>query len=223
VLIKNRITLNYFDQQRKELLKILSAQGIKEEKVLNAINKVKRELFVSPEFKRFAYDNNALPISNNQTISQPFTVAFMTELLDVKEGDKILEIGTGSGYQAAILNEMGAKVYSVERIEQLYVTAMKTLHENNYRVQLICSDGTKGWPEYSPYDGIIVTAGSPDLPPSLLKQLKTGGRLVIPVGGKDLQEIWKAVKIVDEKGKEHVDIYKYKNFKFVPLIGKEGW
>jgi protein-L-isoaspartate(D-aspartate) O-methyltransferase len=215
--------LNYFDQQKKELLKILSAQGIKDDRVLNAISKVKREMFVSPEFKRFAYDNNALPISNNQTISQPFTVAFMTELLEVKEGDKILEIGTGSGYQAAVLREMGAKVYSVERIEQLYMAAMKTLHENNYDVQLKCSDGTKGWPEYSPYDGIIVTAGSPDLPPSLLKQLKTGGRLVIPVGGKDLQEIWKAIKIHDEKGKEHADIYKYKNFKFVPLIGKEGW
>jgi protein-L-isoaspartate(D-aspartate) O-methyltransferase len=215
--------LNYFDQQRKELLKIISAQGIKDERVLNAIKKVRRELFVSPEFKRFAYDNNALPISNNQTISQPFTVAFMTELLDVKEGDKVLEIGTGSGYQAAILNEMGAEVYSVERIEQLYIAARNILHENNYRVMLKCSDGTKGWPEYSPYDGIVVTAGSPDLPPSLIKQLKTGGRLVIPVGGKDLQEVWKALKIKDENGKEFVDIYKYKNFKFVPLIGKEGW
>lgn len=215
--------MNYFDQQRKELLKIISAQGIKDERVLNAIKKVRRELFVSPEFKRFAYDNNALPISNNQTISQPFTVAFMTELLDVKEGDKVLEIGTGSGYQAAILNEMGAEVYSVERIEQLYIAARNILHENNYRVMLKCSDGTKGWPEYSPYDGIVVTAGSPDLPPSLIKQLKTGGRLVIPVGGKDLQEVWKALKIKDENGKEFVDIYKYKNFKFVPLIGKEGW
>jgi protein-L-isoaspartate(D-aspartate) O-methyltransferase len=215
--------LNYFDNQRKELLKIISAQGIKDERVLNAIKKVRRELFVSPEFKRFAYDNNALPISNNQTISQPFTVAFMTELLDVKEGDKVLEIGTGSGYQAAILNEMGAEVYSVERIEQLYIAAKIILQENNYKVMLKCSDGTKGWPEYSPYDGIVVTAGSPDLPPSLIKQLKTGGRLVIPVGGKDLQEIWKAVKIQDENGKEFVDIFKYKNFKFVPLIGKEGW
>jgi len=215
--------LNYLDQQRKELLTILTAQGIKDEKVLSAIKKVRREMFVSPEFKRFAYDNNALPISNNQTISQPFTVAFMTELLEVKEGDKILEIGTGSGYQAAILNEMGADVYSVERIEQLYITAKRTLHENDYNVHLKCSDGTRGWPEYSPYDGIVVTAGSPDLPPSLIKQLKTGGRLVIPVGGKEVQEIWKAVKIQDDKGKEYVDIYKYKNFKFVPLIGKEGW
>lgn len=215
--------MNYLDQQRKELLTILTAQGIKDEKVLSAIKKVRREMFVSPEFKRFAYDNNALPISNNQTISQPFTVAFMTELLEVKEGDKILEIGTGSGYQAAILNEMGADVYSVERIEQLYITAKRTLHENDYNVHLKCSDGTRGWPEYSPYDGIVVTAGSPDLPPSLIKQLKTGGRLVIPVGGKEVQEIWKAVKIQDDKGKEYVDIYKYKNFKFVPLIGKEGW
>jgi protein-L-isoaspartate(D-aspartate) O-methyltransferase len=176
--------LNYLDQQRKELLTILTAQGIKDEKVLSAIKKVRREMFVSPEFKRFAYDNNALPISNNQTISQPFTVAFMTELLEVKEGDKILEIGTGSGYQAAILNEMGADVYSVERIEQLYITAKRTLHENDYNVHLKCSDGTRGWPEYSPYDGIVVTAGSPDLPPSLIKQLKTGGGLLSLLAGK---------------------------------------
>lgn len=215
--------MNYFDQQRKELLKIIKAQGIKDERVINAIGKVRRELFVSPEFKRFAYDNNALPISNNQTISQPYTVAFMTELLEVKEGDKILEIGTGSGYQAAILYELGAKVYSIERIEQLYETAKKALEENKFKVSLKCSDGTRGWPEYSPYDGIVVTAGSPDLPPSLTKQLKTGGRLVIPVGGMDVQEIWKAVKIKDEYGREYVDIFKYKNFKFVPLIGKEGW
>jgi len=214
---------SYFDLRKKELIAILIKMGINDENVLDAINKVKRELFVRPEFKRLAYDNNALPISNHQTISQPYTVAFMTQLLQVKEGDKILEIGTGSGYQAAVLSEMKAIVYSVERIEQLCNEAQKILKENQYNVKVKCSDGTLGWKENAPYDGIIVTAGSPELPQPLVDQLKLNGRLVIPVGDKDSQEIWQVIRLKDKDGKDYIDIFKYKNFKFVPLIGKEGW
>lgn len=211
------------DFQRKELIKKLIESGIKEKKVLDAINTVKRELFVSPEFKRFAYENNALPISNSQTISQPYTVAFMTEILKVNPGDKILEIGTGSGYQAAILCELGADVYSVERIEQLYKESGIILKKAGYNVKLNCSDGTKGWKEHAPYDGIIVTAGSPSIPDTLVNQLATGGRLVIPVGDKQIQEIWCVTKEKDKKGKDSFTTDKYQYFKFVPLIGDEGW
>jgi len=217
------MSVSYFDHKRKELIDILIKSGIRDERILDAFNRVRRELFVVPEFKRLAYDNSALPISNNQTISQPFTVAFMTKLLNVKEGSKILEIGTGSGYQAAILCEMKAEVYSVERIEQLYKEAKRILKSNHYKVNLKCSDGTMGWSEHAPYDGIVVTAGSPDLPDSLVKQLAAGGRLVIPVGDKNMQEIWEVIRVKEGNGKEYLDIFKHKNFKFVPLIGKEGW
>lgn len=217
------MSVSYFDHKRKELIEILIKSGIRDERVLGAFSKVKRELFVVPEFKRLAYDNSALPISNNQTISQPFTVAFMTQLLNIKEGDKVLEIGTGSGYQAAILCEMKAVVYSVERIEQLFQEAKKVLNNNHFKVRLKCSDGTMGWSEHAPYDGIVVTAGSPDLPESLVNQLALGGRLVIPIGDKSEQEIWQVIRLKDKDGSEYVDIFKHKNFKFVPLIGKEGW
>lgn len=214
---------SFYDNKKDELIQTLIKSGIRDSNVLEAFQKVKREKFVSPELKRLAYDNNALPISNNQTISQPFTVAFMTQLLGVKNGSKILEIGTGSGYQAAILCEMNAVVYSIERIEDLYVNSKRILSENHYKVHLKCSDGTLGWREHAPYDGIIVTAGSPDLPDSLVKQLKIGGKLVIPIGNKDSQEIWQVIRVKDDDGKEYIDIFKHKNFKFVPLIGKEGW
>lgn len=214
---------SYYDLKREELVKILIKSGIRNEKVINAFKKVRREYFVTPELKRLAYDNSALPISFNQTISQPYTVAFMTQLLDVKEGSKVLEIGTGSGYQAAILCELGAEVYSVERIEHLYNESKKVLHNNRYKVKLKCSDGTLGWKEHAPYDGIVVTAGSPELPDTLVKQLAVGGKLVIPIGDRDTQEIWQVIRVKDENDNEFLDIYKHKNFKFVPLIGKEGW
>lgn len=217
------MAFSYFDLKRDELIKVLIKSGIRNEKVLNAFKKVRREYFVTPELKRLAYDNSALPISFNQTISQPYTVAFMTQLLDVKEGSKVLEIGTGSGYQAAILCELGAEVYSVERIEHLYLEAKKILHDNRYKVKLKCSDGTLGWREHAPYDGIVVTAGSPELPETLVKQLAVGGKLVIPIGDRDTQEIWQVIRVKEGNGNEYLDIYKHKNFKFVPLIGKEGW
>jgi protein-L-isoaspartate(D-aspartate) O-methyltransferase len=208
--------------KRKELVDKLIRSGIKDGKVLDAIYSVKREYFVNEEFKRYAYDNNALPINCNQTISQPYTVAFMTELLEINTGDKILEIGTGSGYQAAVLKELGAEVYSIEKYEELYRKSKITLEKLNYRVSLKCGDGSKGWNEFAPYDGIIVTAGSPKVPDILIEQLKAGGRLVIPVGNRHVQQIWQ-VKKIKKNGDYKNEIKKFSDFKFVPLVWEEGW
>ncbi len=156
--------------KRKELIGKLYAEGIRDIEVLKAMGRVRRELFVKDEFKKYSYDNIALPLDSNQTISQPFTVAFMTELLRVKTLDKVLEVGTGSGYQSAVLKELGADVFSIERIQELYLSAKEKLFQLGYDVQLKNDDGTKGWVEYSPFDKIIVTAGSPRIPKNLLEQ-----------------------------------------------------
>lgn len=209
--------------QKKELIEKIKSMGIKDNAVLNAMYIVNREEFVGDDMKRYAYENNALPISNDQTISQPYTVAFMTELLNVKKGDKILEIGTGSGYQAAILAQMGAEVYSIERIKPLFEEGKRNLEKQNYKVKMKCADGSIGWYEYSPFDGIIVTAASPSVPETLIEQLKIDGRLVIPVGDKFSQDMWCVRKYVDDKGNIKTDTKKYPSFRFVPLLGKEGW
>jgi protein-L-isoaspartate(D-aspartate) O-methyltransferase len=208
--------------KRKELVEKLIHSGIKDKKVLEAIGNVKREFFVNDEFKRYAYDNNALPINCSQTISQPYTVAFMTELLEIKEGNKILEIGTGSGYQAAVLKELGAEVYSIEKYEELHLKAKSTLENLNYKVFLKCGDGSKGWNEFAPYDGIIVTAGSPKIPDVFIEQLSPGGRLVIPVGESAVQKIWQLKKSTRRSDERH-EIKKFSDFKFVPLQWEEGW
>ncbi|MEO8666203.1 MAG: protein-L-isoaspartate(D-aspartate) O-methyltransferase [Ignavibacteria bacterium] len=211
---------------RKELVEKLRALGIKDNEVLNAIGTVKRELFVKQEFKNFSYENIALPISSNQTISQPFTVAFMTELLEIKKDDKVLEVGTGSGYQSAVLKEMGADVFSVERIKELYDLAKEKFYDLGYNVHLKFDDGTKGWIEYAPFDKIIVTAGSPQIPKTLLEQLSEKGRLVIPVGDEVSQKLLLVKKVEGETGNDKEPKYKFKtyqDFKFVPLIGEEGW
>jgi len=215
--------LNLYALKRRELVDKLSRLGIKDKNVLKALNTVKREFFVSDEFKRFAYDNNALPISSNQTISQPYTIAVMTELLNVKKGSKILEIGTGSGYQAAILCEMGAKVYSVERLQELSIKAKELLEQLHYKVKIKCDDGTKGWKEFSPYDGIIVTAGSPKVPKSLIDQLEINGNLVIPVGDRISQRLVHVRKVETKDKKIKILKDNYKDFRFVPLLGEEGW
>ncbi|MDZ4713607.1 MAG: protein-L-isoaspartate(D-aspartate) O-methyltransferase [bacterium] len=211
---------------RKELVEKLQKAGIKDTEVLKAIGRVKRELFVKEEFKKYSYDNIALPLNSNQTISQPYTVAYMTELLEIKAGEKILEIGTGSGYQAAILKELGADVYSVERIAELHLSAKEKLHSLGYNVFLKNDDGTKGWIEHSPFEKIIVTAGSPKIPKQLLDQLSVGGRMVIPVGDESSQKLMLIKRVKSDEKNSKVPKYRFKtfeDFKFVPLIGEEGW
>lgn len=209
--------------KRKELIGKLYAEGIRDIEVLKAMGRVKRELFVKDEFKKYSYNNIALPLDSNQTISQPFTVAFMTELLRIKTGDKVLEVGTGSGYQAAVLKELGANVFSIERIGELYESAKEKLFELGYDVQLKNDDGTKGWVEYSPFDKIIVTAGSPKIPRNLLEQLNILGRMVIPIGNEFSQQLILVKKIESEEKELRYKIKKFNDFKFVPLIGEEGW
>ncbi len=207
-----------FDDERREMLQLLKDRGIKDTRVFDAMNKVPRHLFIQEAFRNRAYDDCALPIGYSQTISQPYTVAFMTEALNVKEGDKVLEIGTGSGYQAAVLAEMGARVFTIERNYQLYDKARKLLDSLGYKIALKAGDGTLGWSEFKPYMGILVTAGAPTIPQPLIDQLDEGGRLVIPVGGLDEQKL----HIVERKGEEFMT-REVHGFKFVPLIGKRGW
>ena len=205
--------------KKEELVKILIKEGITDKKVLNAFLKVDRHLFVPDIIKLHAYSNVALPIGHEQTISQPYTVAFMTQALELTERKKILEIGTGSGFQAAILAEMGMKVFSIERQYEIHKKTQNLFDTLGIRVALIYGDGTLGWKEAAPYDGIIVTAGGPDVPKRLLNQLAVGGKMVIPVGDRISQTMQIITKISeDEFSKEEVP-----NFKFVPLIGKEGW
>lgn len=208
-----------YEVERQELIDKLRAKGITDESVLDAIGKVERHLFIPDAMKHFAYNDIALPIGYGQTISQPYTVAIMTEALKLKKGSKILEIGTGSGYQAAILFEMGMKVYSIERHHQLYMKTQKLFEKLGIRAVLRCSDGTLGWEEFAPFDGIIVTAGSPDIPENLKRQLAVNGRLVIPVGKRSTQKMM----ILEKKAADKFTVEKISNFVFVPLIGKEGW
>ncbi len=174
-------------QQRYELVESLRLKGIADEFLLQAMSKVEREKFVTSVMKPNAYKDIALPIGYGQTISQPFTIAIMTEALQIKKGDKVLEIGTGSGYQAALLFEMGAKVYSIERQIDIYNEVLKRFEKLGIRIHCKCGDGTLGWDQYSPFDKIIVTAGSPSVPVSLKKQLAINGRMVIPVGNMSSQ------------------------------------
>lgn len=202
-----------------KLVKIIEEKGITDKNVLQAVQSVPRHIFVDTAFENRAYEDSALPIGNGQTISQPYTVAAQTELLEVEKGDKILEIGTGSGYQAAILCQMGADVYSVERHEKLYQNAKETLQELGYRPHLKLGDGTLGWSAYAPYDGIVVTAGAPVVPEDLKQQLNIGGKLVVPVGDQKSQVMIRITRTGENEFKEE----RFSHFKFVPLIGEKGW
>lgn len=212
---------DFFIDARKQLIVNLKQKGIDSESVLNAMLKVPREQFVPKALSKRAYEDISLPIDKQQTISQPFTVARMTSLLEVKKGDKILEIGTGSGYQAAILTELGAEVYTIERHFELHNQA-RILLSTLYPKQKIYSrygDGTIGWSEYAPYAGIIVTAGAPEITQTLLHQLDIGGKLIIPVGDEKRQTMHCVIR-QDESS--YLD-YPLDDYTFVPLIGKEGW
>lgn len=208
-----------FRHRRQRLVDSLYEKGIRDERVLAAINAVPRHLFIDSALHSKAYEDTALPIALGQTISQPFTVAVQSEMLQVKRGDKVLEIGTGSGYQAAVLCEMGAAVYSIERHRGLYERARLILEELGYRAILKCGDGTLGWSAYAPYDGIVVTAGAPVIPDNLKQQLAIGGRLVIPVGDSEKQNMYRIIRESENKFIEE----QYDHFRFVPLIGKKGW
>lgn len=205
--------------QRQQLVETLRKKGITDERVLKAIGTIEREKFIPATMVHNAYKDIALPIGYEQTISQPYTVAFMTEKLNVREDDKILEVGTGSGYQAAILEFLGARVYSIEINLELYHRTVKLFDKLGIRVHAKYGDGTLGWAEYAPFDGIIVTAGSPSIPQKLKEQLAVGGRLVIPVGGRDYQDLYVLTKLSEKEFKTEV----YPRFAFVPLLGKEGW
>lgn len=208
-----------YESERQELVDKISFKGITDISVLKAIGDVERHLFVPDAMQLHAYKDVALPIGQGQTISQPYTVAYMTQALKSRPGHKILEIGTGSGYQAAILLAMGAEVYTIERNLEIYNETMKRIDKLGLRVHARYGDGTIGWQEYAPYDGIIVTAGSPSIPNSLMKQLDIGARMVIPVGGK----ISQTLKIVTKVAEEEFNIQDIPEFSFVPLIGREGW
>lgn len=208
-----------FKQRRRNLVSLLADKGIEDQRVLEAFNIVPRHVFVDTALQDRAYKDTALPIGKKQTISQPFTVARQTELLEVKPGEKVLEIGTGSGYQAAILCELGAEVYTIERHKELYEKARSVLRELTYSVRVKLGDGTLGWSAYAPYNAIVVTAGAPVVPDDLVEQLSLNGRLVVPVGDDKRQEMIRITKIrKDEFEEEH-----FSDFKFVPLIGKKGW
>lgn len=197
----------------------LRGKGISDEAVLQAINAVPRHFFLDLAFLELAYDDRAMPIGEGQTISQPFTVAFQSQLLEVKKRDKVLEIGTGSGYQASVLEKLGAKVYSIERQRKLYEKTRLLLQNMNSKVSTHYGDGTLGLPAFAPFDKIIVTAGAPVVPQSLCEQLKPGGLLVIPVGDEAHQRMLRIRKMPDGQ----LETETFDNFKFVPLVGKEGW
>ncbi len=199
---------------RQQLVAIIKEKGITDNNVLKAIGKIPRHLFMDSGFLEHAYQDKAFPIGADQTISQPYTVAFQSELLQVKSGDKILEIGTGSGYQTAVLLELGAKVYSIERQQELFRKTSKFLPKLGYNAKkLIFGDGYIGLEDEAPFDSIIVTAGAPFVPKPLLSQLKIGGRLVIPVGD-DVQ----VMTLFIRKGDKEFEQQEFGEFRFVPLL-----
>lgn len=197
------------------LIETLRHEGIRNEQVLDAMAKVPRHLFLEKAFEEWAYKNVAFPIGSDQTISQPQTVAIQTSLLEVKKGEKILEVGTGSGYQACVLSLLGAKVYSIERQSSLYAKTDKLLRELGFgAIRTFLGDGYAGLPMFAPFDKILVTAGATSLPEALIKQLAVGGHLVIPIGGDDVQTMWRYTKVAEENIKSE----SFGKFKFVPFL-----
>ena len=199
---------------RKKLIGILREKGINDEKVLQAIDRVPRHLFLDSSFLEFAYQDKAFPIGSGQTISQPYTVAYQTQLLQVLPGDKILEIGTGSGYQSCILLEMGAKVYTIERQKKLFEKTKAFLPTIGFNPKMFYGDGYKGLPPYAPFDKIIITAAAPDIPQELINQMNDSGILVIPVGPQEIQTMVTIQKISSEE----IIRLEHNKFRFVPML-----
>jgi len=214
--LQDKEAVKYRRARNKMVVEQLIARGIKDERVLSAMRDVKRHMFVPQEYRDYAYDDCPLPIGENQTISQPYIVALMTELLELKGDEKVLEIGTGSGYQAAILSELADQVYTIEILESLAESASKRLKRLGYNnVTVKCGNGFLGWQEHSPYDAIIVTCAPKEVPLTLIKQLKDGGRLVIPVG-----EYFQELKLIRKEDGKIIT----KNIipvRFVPMIGED--
>ncbi len=205
---------------RKKLVDIVRAKGIKDENVLEAINNIPRHQFLDSSFLKFAYQDQAFPIGSGQTISQPYTVAFQTELLEIKKGDKVLEVGTGSGYQACVLDKLGAKVFTIERQKKLFEKTRELLLQLNYRkIKTFYGDGYKGLPTFGPFDKAIVTAGAPFIPKDLLNQLKIGGKLVIPVDVESgVQEMICVTRISETEFEQQT----HGQFRFVPLLTRKA-
>jgi len=198
---------------RKQLVKEIIEKGIKDENVIQAIGKIPRHLFMDSAFVNFAYVDKAFPIGSGQTISQPFTVAYQSELLALEKGDKVLEIGTGSGYQTAVLIELGAKVFTIERRHELFLKTQEFLPKLGYHPHFFYGDGYLGKPTYGPFDKILITAGAPEIPEKLIKQLKTGGMLIVPLG-KKVQIMTRIIKLENDE----IKIEEFTQFSFVPML-----
>ena len=205
---------------RKKLVELLRTKGITDESVLTAINKIPRHFFLDSAFDKIAYEDRAFPIGEGQTISQPYTVAYQSQLLDIKTYDKVLEIGTGSVYQASVLAEMGAKVFTIERQKKLYDTNKNFIFKSKYpNIKFFYGDGFQGLPTYATFDKIIITAAAPFIPPKLVEQLKTGGLMVLPVDSGEHQQMLRLTKLANGSYAEE----QFDNFSFVPMLqGKSG-
>ncbi len=203
---------------RRKLVEIIRENGIKDEKVLSAVGKIPRHLFMDNAFIHFAYEDKAFPIGAEQTISQPYTVAFQTELLDIKPYEKILEIGTGSGYQAAVLVALEASVFTIERQRELFQKTKDFLPKIGYKCQFYYGDGYKGLPKFAPFDKIIVTCGASEIPIELINQLKIGGKLVAPIGSGNIQEMRLLKKVTEKENK----VTTHGKFSFVPMLSNKN-
>ena len=199
---------------RKQLVDVLSKKGINNPKILEGINSIPRHLFIDNAFVNFAYKDQAFPIGSGQTISQPYTVAFQTELLDPQPYEKILEVGTGSGYQTSLLLYLESDVYSIERQKELYLKTKSFLPKLGYKCHLIYGDGYKGLPKFAPFDKIIVTCGAPSIPLNLIKQIKIGGKMVVPIGDSSKQ----VMHLIERSSEKEIKTTKHGDFLFVPML-----
>ncbi len=204
---------------RRSLVRILREKGISDEAVLAAVGRVPRHFFFDQIFENHAYQDKAFPIGQGQTISQPYTVAFQTSLLNVKNGSKVLEVGTGSGYQACILKELGVDLYTIEYNQVLFDRTRVLLPRMGYSPHFFVGDGSQGLKSHAPFDAILVTAGAPAVPKVLIEQLKVGGKLVIPVGDRKSQKMLRITRLEGDEAEQE----EFANFSFVPLLGDKGW